>query len=175
MDVRGDGLARRVGSWFGRSARGETKSVSTVEDTTTEGIKRTTSTEITDGAVEANVLTIRRGDALRLALLLRDGREVLDAADGMANVGLTIRRPNAADGDYLFDLTGVATTLGDHEYFLATLVAAGDALDELMSRDGVAGASGPAITALGELRCTLGGVPISSSPFPVSFVEDVRR
>ena len=53
---------------------------------------------------------------------IRDGRAVPGTADGIANVGIAFRLPDSADGEYIFDLPGVPTTVSGHEFFLVEKV-----------------------------------------------------
>ena len=133
--------------------------------------------ESVEPAVEGNILTVKRGDELRLALLIRDGRTVLGSTDGIENVGIAFRLPDSADEEYLFDLPGVATAIGANSYFKAELNVTQELLDELMGDDSVSGSSAnaPTIKTLAEIYCTLNGLKISSATFPVTFVEDVER
>ena len=177
FQIRGDLPRRAVQSWYQRAARGESKSTSTTKDTSTSGVEKSTTTESTEAADAGNLLTAKRGDHLRLALLIRDGRQVLGTTDGIANVGIAFRLPDSADEEYLFDLPGVPTTVNGHEYFLAEFDVTQELLDELMGDDSVSGstASAPVISTLAEIRGTFNGRKISSATFPVTFVEDVER
>ena len=177
FQIRGDIPRRAVQGWYQRAAHGEAKSTSATKDTTTPGVEKDATSETTTPAGNGNTLTAKRGDNLQLALLIRDGRDVLGTSDGIANVAIAFRLPDSADQEYLFDLPGVSTTVNGHEYFLTAFSVTQELLDDLMDDDSVSGAtsSAPAIPALAEIRCTLGGLKISSATFTVTFVEDVER
>lgn len=177
FQIRGDVPHRRVQSWYQREARGASTSSSTTKDTSTPGIEKTTASETTEPAVTGNILTAKRGDHLRLAILIRDGRKVLGASDGVSNVAIAFRLPDSADEEYLFNLEAAPATRNGHEFFLATLAVTQELLDELMGDDNVAGEQGGAlpVETLAEIRCTYDGMAVSSAAFLVTFVEDVAR
>jgi hypothetical protein len=177
FQIRGNVERRQVQSYYQRASRNESRSSSTTKDTSKPGIEKTTTSESVEPAVEGNILTVKRDDELRLALLIRDGRTVLGPGDGVENVGVAFRLPDSADEEYLFDLPGVPTSIGANTYFKAELNVTQELLDELMGDDSVSGASpnAPAIKTLAEIRCTFNGLKVSSATFPVTFVEDVER
>lgn len=177
FQVRGDILARGVRSWYGRTEKGAGKATTSITDTTTAGLSKTITEERETPAVTANLLTAKRGDNLRLALLLRDGRAVLTAGDAVTDVRLILRLPDAVDEDYLFALPATATALNGQSYYLVELTVTQEVLDTVMDANSVQGealSSGP-IDVLGEIHCALGGVELTSGTFKVQFVEDVER
>lgn len=169
--VRGDITQRGVKSYYQTVPAPAAQVTSTVEDTGTAGRAVKTSTTTSSPARSSNILAAKLGDTMRFALLIRDGRAVLGTADGVTAVRLTFRLPAAVDGDYLFDVPGVVTTVDGHEYFLAALEITAAALTAISVDDDVF----TPVDALAEIHCLLGAVKVSSGTFPVTFVEDVHR
>lgn len=169
MQLRGDDGNRRVQSWYQRLAQSESRS-NVVTKETSAGLERTTTAEVVQPAVSAKLLTMKRGDFLKLALLIRDGRVVLDDEDGIADVAIAFRRANAPDGEYFFDKEGVLTEVEGHTYYLVEFEVTNEMMDDLMISDAVS-----EVKTLGEIRGTLNGQPFSSASFEATFVEDVAR
>lgn len=168
--VRGPVPTRAVRSYFGLPAEAGTPVDVVTQETS--GDKKTTTTQsgLRLGGRAPRVLVVKRGDEVRLALVPRDGREVLDTADGIADVKLAMRLADSADTDFLFDVSATPTTVDDHEYFLVELDVTSDLLTDLLGDDGIL--SEP-ISVVAEIRCTLDGHPLSSDSFLIQIAEDV--
>jgi len=174
FQVRGGIGKRTVHSYYERAARAEQKA--STSEKVTEGTREITVTSDTSlSAVEGDLLTVKRGDVVRLAILIRDGRSILDDTDDVTAVGIGFRLRDSADEDYLFDLPAVLTTVGAHKYFAATLTVTQETLDDLMSDDSVAGATAEPIKTVAEIHYLMDGAPQSSATFGVTFEEDVHR
>lgn len=172
FQVRG-GLANRVVRSFyaAPAVAGETADVTTKETTPGKEVT-TTQTGTTVGGRPADILTVKRGDCVTLAILPRDGRAVLGSADGITDVGIAMRLLDSADADYLFALSAASVLLNGHEYFGVTLEVNSDLLTELMGDDGILTEPVPVAA---ELRCKLNGAEVSSDTFTVQIAEDVYQ
>lgn len=171
FQIRG-GLARRaVASYYASPAvAADTASVSTKD--TSPGNETTTTRQVTTEGKPADILRVKRGDSVTLAILPRDGRAVLGTADGISDVAIAMRLMESGDAEYLFALPAVPVLLDGHEYFGVTLEVSSDLLTELMTDDGLLTEPVPVAA---ELRCKLNGAEVSSETFTIQIAEDVYQ
>jgi hypothetical protein len=171
FDVRGTLRDRRVRSYYDHEGvRADTATVTTKE--TAENRETTTTRTVATGEKPPEILKLKRGDKVRLAILPRDGQDVLTENDGVTNVALAMRLADSPDREYLFSLDAVPTALAEHSYFGADLEVSSPFFDELMGDDGVL--SEP-VQIIAEIRCKLDGFPLSSDSFLVQIAEDVHE
>src|SRR4030095_16259782 len=123
-------------------------------------------------ARKAETIKLKRGDKVALAIVPRDGLDVLCSLEGVTDVSLAIRDPEGADGEYLFDLAATETELNLSSYFHVNLEVTSDFLDTIMGDDGVIFEP---VELLAEIRCKLNGASISSDNFLVMIAEDVHH
>lgn len=175
FQVRGDAVARAVHSWYEIAATAAATTTASIKDTSTTGVEVDKTTSGTVAATAGNLLTMKRGDHMKIAILVRDGKTVLGTADGVAAVVLAFRLPDDPDGELLLSLPAVSTTVTGHEYFLAEFDVTSGMMEYLMTDANVTGADADAapIQVLGEIHCTLNGSKVSSGTFSATLVEDV--
>jgi len=167
VQIRGDIVRRKVESFYQRSALPSGKTVSTT--TTKDGENETVTTTASEhAATPGNLLTLKRGDSARLAVLIRDGREVLTA--GISDVGFGLRLPDSADEEYVFQTDAVPTALNGSQYFAVSFEVTSELLEEVQGDDGLS-----PVETLGELFWTYKGLKYSSATFHVTIAEDVVR
>lgn len=107
--------------------------------------------------VTADIITVKRGDRVTLAVLPRDGRAVLGSADGISDVAIAMRLLESSDAEYLFALPATPVSVEDHRILGVTLEVTGDLLTDLMGDDGVLTEPVPVAA---ELRCKLNGADL---------------
>lgn len=177
FQIRGDTVKRVVHSYYEVEETAAGQATVVQENTSGEAptTSKTTTTEvIPKPATPGNLLTLKRGDFVRLAILPRDGKDVV--TDGITNVKIVFRTPDSTDLESLWDKTAVLTTEGENEYFLVEFLISHEMLDDIMADDSVLGSlGGGAVAVLAEIRYTLGGHEFSTVTFRVNFVEDVAR
>ena len=167
--VRG-GLGRRaVTSYYARPAVAA-DNAAVVSKETSGGKETTTTRQVTTEGKPADILTVKRGDRVTLAILPRDGRAILGTADGISDVAISMRLLDSSDGEYLFELPAAAVELGEHEYFGVALDVSSPLLTDLMGDDGLLAAP---VNVVAEIRCKVNGAPLSSDSFIIRIAEDV--
>jgi hypothetical protein len=179
FDVRGTLTNRGVNSYYGIGGQdADEAQVQSVSSNKDEGSGKSTATETTTTrtvkipARKAEILKLKRGDKVALAIVPRDGRSVLTSLDGVTEVSLAIRDPEGADQEYLFDLAATETELNLNSYFHVDLEVTSDFLDTVMGDDGVIFEP---VELIAEIRCKLNGASLSSDNFLVMIAEDVHH
>lgn len=175
LQIRGNVDRRKVESYYQREAIPASEAQVTTEDTSTAGVKKVSTAMVKQPEVTASLLTAKRGDSLRLALIIRDGRKVLGPADGLTQVGIAFRLPDSPDEEYVFDKPAVPTEVGGHVYYAVEIEVTDDILEVLMAGKNLSGANSPPVELLGEIFCVFNGLKISSATFSATFAEDIRR
>ncbi|MGB8167618.1 MAG: hypothetical protein WCF18_09005 [Chthoniobacteraceae bacterium] len=171
FDVRGTLSNRGVRSYYARAGvRGDNATVTTKE--TAENSETTTTRTVATAEKPPEILMLKRGDKVRLAILPRDGRDVLAEGDGVTNVALAMRLDDSPDREYLFSLDAAQATLDGRYYFGADLAVSSAFLDELMGDDGVLNEP---VQIIAEIRCKLDGFALSSDSFFIQIAEDVHE
>ncbi len=174
-DLRGRGNVR---SYYGIADSGGGKTTTTTSftvPTTPSGTPEQSVSSVAESTTPpstGNLLSQKRGDQPRLAIVIRDGRIVLD--DGIGDVWLGIRLPDSEDDEYLFKLPGVASygsSFGENRrYFLVEYEVTAEMLELVMSSDGVGSQD-----TIAEILTTYNDRTITSPSFTITFVEDVIR
>jgi len=171
FQIRGGLANRKVRSFYAVAAVAEEKAEVTTKETVPGKEITTTKTAVTPGR-PADILTVKRGDRVTLAILPRDGRAVLASADGISDVAIAMRLLESSDAEYLFALPATPVPVDDHEYFGVVLEVTSDLLTDLMGDDGILTQPVPVAA---ELRCNLNGAEISSETFTIQIAEDVHQ
>lgn len=171
FQIRGGLANRAVRSFYAVPAVADETADVTIKETAPEKEVTTTKKTRVIGR-PADILTVKRGDSVTLAILPRDGRAVLGSTDGITEVGIAMRLLDSADAEYLFALSASSVLLDGHEYFGVTLEVNSDLLIELMGDDGILT---EAVPVAAELRCKLNGAEVSSDTFTVKIAEDVYQ
>ena len=171
FQIRGGLSNRTVRSFYAVPAVAEEKAEVTTKETVPGKEVTTTKTAVTPGR-PADIITVKRGDRVTLAVLPRDGRAVLGSADGISDVAIAMRLLESSDAEYLFALPATPVPVDEHEYFGVTLEVTSELLTDLMGDDGILTQPVPVAA---ELRCKLNGAEISSETFTIQIAEDVHQ
>jgi hypothetical protein len=163
--LRGDGGGRVVRSLY-EVAPMPASQVTKYFSQGSDGSSSATSVSSTPAA-SGRTLGIKRGDHLKLAIVIRDG-DVFPNDSVLSDVKLTLRLPGGEDDEPVLTASGTWVAVGANGYFLIE-IQPGNELDDLFDESGL-----QAIPLKGELEWKYNGTQrMSSQAFDATLFESI--